>query len=94
VKPPVQPACICFNQLSTLGQQLAHPLLFRQDHGGVLPMFPASTPRTRQPFGGSRYWHHRAYGIFHQPIDGPSLALSHEDRPTATEIEQLFGFVS
>jgi hypothetical protein len=36
------------------GQQLAHTLLFRQGLGGVLPMFPASTPRPLQPFSGAR----------------------------------------
>ena len=42
-----------FQELSTLGQQLAHTLLFRQGRGGVKPMFPASTSRPLQPFGGS-----------------------------------------
>ena len=41
-----------FQELSTLGQQLAHTLLFRQGFGGVKPMFPASTSRTLQPFSG------------------------------------------
>jgi hypothetical protein len=44
-----------FQELSTLGRQLAQTLLFCQDRGGVLPTFPA--PRLRQPFGGSRYLH-------------------------------------
>ena len=42
-----------FQELSTSGQQLAHTLLFRQGLGGVKPMFPASTPRPLQTFGGS-----------------------------------------
>jgi len=43
-----------FQELSTLGQQLAHALLLRQGCGRVKPMFPASTARPLQPFGGSR----------------------------------------
>ncbi len=41
-------------ELSTLGQPLVHALLFREGLGGVKPMFPASTSRPGQPFGGSQ----------------------------------------
>jgi hypothetical protein len=43
-----------FQELWTLGQQLAHTLLFRQGWGGVLTMFPASTAQPLQPFGSPR----------------------------------------
>ena len=43
-----------FQELSTLGQQLAHTLLFRHGLGGVKPMFPASASRPRQPFYSAR----------------------------------------
>jgi hypothetical protein len=43
-----------FQELSTLGHQLAHTLLLREGHGRIEPMFPAGTSRPRQPFGGSR----------------------------------------
>jgi hypothetical protein len=37
-----------FQELSTLGQQLAHTLLLRQGFRGVNPMSPASMSRTLQ----------------------------------------------
>src|SRR5450432_683646 len=43
-----------FQELSTLGQQFAQALLFREGRGRVLPMFPASTARPLQCFGGAR----------------------------------------
>jgi hypothetical protein len=43
-----------FQELSTLGQQLAHTLLLCQGLRGMEPMFPARTPRPRQPFSGAR----------------------------------------
>jgi hypothetical protein len=43
-----------FQELSTLGQQVAHTLLLCQGLRGIEPMFPARTPRPRQPFGGAR----------------------------------------
>ena len=43
-----------FQELSTLGQQFALTLLFRQGPGGVKLMFPASTARPLQPFGSPR----------------------------------------
>jgi len=36
-----------FQELSTLGQQLAHTLLLRQGLGRIEPVFPASMPRPR-----------------------------------------------
>jgi hypothetical protein len=43
-----------FQELSTLGQQVAHTLLLCQGLRGIEPMFPASTFRPRQPLGGAR----------------------------------------
>ena len=43
-----------FQELSTLGQQFAHPLLLGSGLGKIKPMFPARPPRPRQPFGGAR----------------------------------------
>jgi len=43
-----------FQEFSTLGQQLAHPLSLRRGLSGVESMFPARTPGTRQSFGGAR----------------------------------------
>jgi hypothetical protein len=43
-----------FQELSTLGRQLAHALLLRQSCIGVKPMFPATTSRPGQAFGGAR----------------------------------------
>jgi hypothetical protein len=37
-----------FQELSTLGQQVAHTLLLGKGLRGIEPMFPASTSRTRQ----------------------------------------------
>ena len=61
--PPMNPKhrdAICsaglhlFQELSTLGQQFAHTLLFREGLGRIEPVLPAGTSRPGQPFGGSR----------------------------------------
>ena len=74
-----------FQELSTLGQQLAHTLLFRQGLGGVKPMFPASTSRPGQPFGGSR------------SCTAPCSSFGfvpHRSADSVAEIKELLGFVS
>ncbi len=85
-----------FQELSTLGHQFAHTLLFRQGLGGVLPMFPASMSRPLQLFAGARSGTRAAVhaASFICPSSGRVwLCPMKIDRPT-TEIEQLLGFVS
>ena len=53
-----------FQELSTLGQQLAHTLLFRQGLGGVKPVFPARPPGPRQPLQISRRLAVRQHSAF------------------------------
>ena len=60
----VQPACICFKQLSTLDQQFTHTLLLRSGFGGIEPMLPARTAATAPALRrcAVQYSHRRACG--------------------------------
>jgi hypothetical protein len=70
-----------FQELSTLGQQLAHTLLFRQGCGGVKPMFPARTARPGRTFGGARSG--TGTGVH------PGFSVGHSRRPTFSALAGL-----
>jgi hypothetical protein len=56
-----------FQELSTLGQQLASAPLLGSGLGRIKPVFPTGTPRSRQPCGARSRSRPPCIGIFHYP---------------------------